>query len=118
MDWLPDFVAQHAASQSKLPREASALGAMRLFGTIGSDVFLTPSGDVWALAEVGDGEEWTPLTNVDRNAAICVALKRFPELVLLLPRRPTDASDCSTCQGAGRLREMTCHTCGGLGWVA
>lgn len=59
-----------------------------------------------------------------RNLAYYQASLRYPTLVPLVPRRPTDAVVCSYCSGSGRCSEFpfeladrfVCY-CGGIGWL-
>jgi hypothetical protein len=52
------------------------------------------------------------------NVALRSGMGRYPWLEALLPRRPSDARECSTCRGTGRLPAPSgiCY-CGGAGWV-
>lgn len=54
-----------------------------------------------------------------RRLAICQGVKKYPELSDLLPQRPSQAVDCSSCGGAGEIAgapEIVCE-CGGIGWL-
>jgi hypothetical protein len=59
-----------------------------------------------------------------RNVALVCGSKRFPQLAELIPKRPSDAHTCPSCDGTGifTLPEMPeiinlgCK-CGGLGWL-
>jgi hypothetical protein len=121
--WLRKFVERQMATQaSEDPATARLLaeaGGMRLFGTIGAEVFLRPDGTTVALIEgaVGEPDRWQGHTEADRISALVIALKRFPELGRLLPIRPESASDCPACAAAGRIHGVVCGACSGLGWV-
>jgi hypothetical protein len=58
--WLREFVERQMATQaSENPATAQLLaeaGGMRLFSTIGAEVFLRPDGTTIALIEGGSGE--------------------------------------------------------------
>ena len=120
--WLAEFVAQHMSAQAAAdPEQApllAAAGGMRLYGTIGAVVFLRPDGTTIALVEGSPGQPdyWEPDDEGQRTASIAVALRRFPELQRLLPKRPGDATDCAVCAGTGRLHDLVCGACSGLGW--
>lgn len=60
-----------------------------------------------------------------RNLGLFQGSRRDPDLRCLVPLRPTDASDCPDCHGAGKLpfrgdhahlAEVVICSCGGLGW--
>jgi hypothetical protein len=121
-DWLPEFVAHHMALQSaKSPATQQLLaqaGGMRLFGTIGADIFLRPDGSTRALIEGGRDEpdRWEENSASEHLSALVIATKAFPELARLLPQRPIDADTCTACGGSGRIHGIVCGTCSGLGW--
>ena len=121
-NWLPEFVERQMAAQvSNDPAAASLLaaaGGMRLFGTIGAEVFLRPDGTTVALIEgaPGDPDQWQDDTEQDRITALVIARKQFPELEQLLPRRPADATDCPECGATGFIHGIVCGACSGLGW--
>jgi DnaJ-class molecular chaperone len=121
--WLDEFVAsQIAAQRSADPRLTPVLTqarGMRLFGTMGGEVFLRPDGSVVALIEgaPGEPERWEEQSESDRIYALIVSLKRFPELEQLLPRRSPTADECSSCAGTGRIHGVVCSICSGLGWI-
>src|SRR5258706_15444888 len=120
--WLADFVATQIAAQSardaslrKLTREA---GGMRLFGTIGAEVFLRPDGTTVSLieGESSDDSTWSEDSLMDHYAALAIGKRHYPELAALLPVRPPQASDCTACVGTGSIRGIVCARCSGLGW--
>ena len=86
---------------------------------------LDPEGEVWIIdTEYGKPPE--PGTEKDRRLALFQGLRRFPELLSLLPARPEDAVTCSGCEGTGilpinfevpALRGSVVCRCGGAGWV-
>ncbi len=51
------------------------------------------------------------------NIALREGMKRHPWLVAMVPERPSDAQDCSMCNGTGRVPEPLICYCGGAGWV-
>jgi hypothetical protein len=121
--WLREFVERQMAAQaSEDPAAAAALAearGMRLFGTIGAEVFLRPDGTTVALVEgaAGEPDRWHDDTESEHIAALVIARKRFPELEQLLPRRPERAADCSMCAATGLIQGMVCGACSGLGWI-
>ena len=121
--WLGEFVAKHAAIQrSADPAAAHVLSearGMRLFGTVGGEVFLRPDGTTVALIEGARGESdwWEEQNEADHLAALVLSLKRFPELERLLPERPDTAPDCTRCSATGFIHGIVCATCSGLGWL-
>ena len=38
--------------------------------------------------------------------AICQGVKRYPELASLLPERPSEARECNSCKGTGRIEGL------------
>jgi hypothetical protein len=58
-----------------------------------------------------------------RNGMLYQAAKRFPELRVLVPARPSNGAVCDSCDGSGRpnripatIENIVCY-CGGLGWL-
>ena len=60
-----------------------------------------------------------------RNVALFQGSKKYPELRVLIPPRPSEARECPDCNGSGSMttaREIglengiVCY-CGGLGWL-
>jgi hypothetical protein len=51
------------------------------------------------------------------NGALHEGAKRYPWLKEIFPPRPSDAQDCSMCQGTGKVPEPAICYCGGAGWV-
>jgi hypothetical protein len=121
--WLREFVERQMSAQASEDPVAAPLlaaaGGMRLFGTIGAEVFLRPDGTTVALIEgaAGEPDRWQGDNEADRISALVIALKRFPELARLLPSRPEAASECPACAATGRIHGVVCGACSGLGWV-
>jgi nucleotide-binding universal stress UspA family protein len=121
--WLREFVERHRTAQAAEDLRAASLlaaaGGMRLYGTIGADVFLRPDGSTIALVEGGRGEpdRWVVGTEADRIADLVIGAERHPELARLLPSRPPSAADCTACGATGRIHGIVCAACSGLGWT-
>jgi hypothetical protein len=100
-------------------------GGIYLYGTIGSEAILLPSGavrmsraDQWPESDVQTERE---ATTEERIAALVLGAEKWPQIAELLPARPTDAVDCSACRGAGMIPRpggVICSKCHGLGWVS
>jgi hypothetical protein len=97
----------------------AAAGGMRLFGTIGAEVFLRPDGTTVALIEGAPGvpDRWQDDTEADRTSAPVIACEQFPALERLLAHRPVTAGDCHACAATGLIHGVVCGACSGLGWV-
>ena len=59
-----------------------------------------------------------------RNLVLFQAVRKFPELEPLMPKRPATAQDCDFCRGTGIVNELPPELakdvlcfCGGLGWL-
>jgi hypothetical protein len=100
------------------------LGAYHIWGTIGTDLFITRQGKLLRFVAGKDLDEDTgsveELNNdIEINAALTAAKSDVPELEELLPDAPTDAIECPECHGIGRRGILTtCRTCNSLGWIA
>jgi hypothetical protein len=61
-----------------------------------------------------------PSDAMGANAALALGSVRFPALAMIRPVRPTDAVPCTSCDGTGRLANVSDNivcACGGLGWL-
>jgi len=138
--WLPSWIADQLRTGAG--RQAALVGvrgeAMYVYGSIGVDAALTSLGEIW----VGDYDfdtvegtaasvTWHRAVGLERVGFIVIAARRFAPLRALLPDRPADAVDCSSCRATGdwhlfsadrkeslRIRPMICRDCGGMGWRA
>jgi hypothetical protein len=122
-DWLKDWVVFHMTKTwpsgfgpcTKVPTG----DALLLCGSIGYDAAISPDGTVW-MNDYGwdDKENWRYATASERISFLVMAQARiYPELIVLLPLRPTDAVECPECQGFAGTHEILCATCGALGWI-
>jgi hypothetical protein len=94
--------------------------ALPLFGTIGEVWLLRADGSLWR-ADSDAGLALEPLPQSLRTMALVAGAQRYTWLRDLLPSRPADAIDCTSCGGVGRLgseRAVFCDACGALGWCA
>ena len=125
-DWLSDFVAarmaQEAARSSHDRIWVTAAGGMHLFDSLGSVVVLRPDGTVWFCDDPDESDattwQWQQATPLMRIASLVAATRRIPELSALLPKRASGDPNCEQCQGTGKLFEINCWACGGLGWLS
>src|ERR1700686_3547355 len=63
-----------------------------------ADFVLEKSGDV-TVVETEYGKPDSPSREREARGALVRSIETFPELLSLLPARPTDAVECPTCQG-------------------
>ena len=91
--------------------------ALPVYSDMGGTLFITPSLQILVMRSDDGGlnEESSPEW---RLVALVAAAERFAALKQLLPSRPSAALDCSVCAGTGRLMDIRCGTCFGLGWPA
>jgi len=99
-----------------IDEEARGHGAIALMGTIGSIWMLRPDGTLWD-ADADFGKPLTPLPQESHVMALVWGVERFPWLSELLPPRPSGVVTCTDCQGSGRLGQVLCRRCRGLGWA-
>jgi hypothetical protein len=115
----------HAKEES--PERLSKDGrALHIYGTIGSECYISPEGDIYMETYDIMGEE-PPAEDRSRSAQlVCLILgsEHIPALAQALPTRPPDVPLCETCAGVGWLhpgkfgpRGLMCHECYGLGWI-
>jgi len=107
-----------------LRRHANELQLLPALLDMGGCIGLRPDGEVvsfvWDEPYALRSERDPPI----RNIAYYQASLKYPELVLLIPERPPDATICPFCDGSGKplgipkseLKNFTCY-CGGLGWL-
>ena len=105
--------------------------AVMVDGSIGYGCYISPNGDVFM--ETYDIATDEPPT-VDRSYAAQIRVfilgsRTLPELAELIPPRPSEADDCSACNGSGRTHlefsrvfgngwdGFLCEVCFGLGWT-
>lgn len=138
--WLAVWIADQLRSgRARGARLAGVAGeAMYVYGSIGVDAALTPTGEIWIGEYDFDTVEGTAATctwrradPLERLGYIVIAARHFAALRDLLPVRPADATGCPACRATGdwhlfsadrkeslRIRGMICKACGGVGWTA
>lgn len=128
MHWFDDLRrAQLVDLEPTNPRMAAwlrGMGALYLYGSIGSEAVLLPDGTVrvwWADTwSESDGYTEREATPTERVGSLVLGARRYPELRELLPPRPPDTPDCAECGGVGEYpyaKGVLCPKCQGLGWV-
>lgn len=139
-EWLPAWIRRQLEAGA-VPRATVPVAdteAVYLYGSIGVDVALASTGDVYVSEYELDSVEsaapsgtWRPAGRLERIGYLVLGARRFTELAALLPRNPSDSTGCPACRSTGdwhifsadrkeslRIREMICKECGGLGWQA
>jgi hypothetical protein len=95
-------------------------GALPVYADIGGTLFIRPDGTVLCLVHDSDGPPQIERDPRWRLSAYAVGAEKYPDLLLLLPKRGATATDCQSCGGRGRIMireiEIGCLHCGGLGW--
>ena len=118
------FVAQTSKIGMHVDCEAARNGGISLMGTIGATWLLRPDGSFW---DVDDdfGRPIEPLAEAFHVMALVAGSERHEWLAELLPPRPTEAIDCLTCKGLGKIHParrpdefVYCPKCSALGWTA
>lgn len=104
--------------------------ALLVDGSIGYGCYVSADGDIFMETyELGTDEP--SVFDRSRKAQIAVLVlgsRTLPKLAEMLPKRPSDALDCTTCNGIGWLHQelfrerfdsngILCPDCSGLGWV-
>jgi len=123
-DWLRAWVefrraALPPAHRSSYDRETGR-PSVSLVGSIGLDSAITVEGDVWVQFGIHDDEldGWRPAQPNERVALLISAQRPYPELAVLLPLRPAEATDCRACAATGRTPVGSwCFECGARGWL-
>jgi hypothetical protein len=118
--WIAWQLARHAGT-SRMMRGPFGEGFV-VGGTIGLLYAFATNGTLWIFRDwptVDDAspQAWIEATANQRLAILIDAQRRVhPELAVLLPLRPHDASDCAVC--AGRAYEnVWCGACSNRGWT-
>ena len=130
LDWLRDRYYRWKYGWPR-PRPAAWEEAARrrglfpAYADLGGGIALDRAGEVWYSEEP---EVWSDPYVLDqpelRFAALGVALRRYPELAALAPRREATDPECPTCKGRGYAADLPPHLrylilceCGGMGWL-
>src|SRR5688572_2602893 len=89
--------------------------SVSLTGSLGTDSAMNIDGEVWVQFGIDedDLDGWRPAHPNERFALLVSAQRLYPELAVLLPRRPVKAVDCPECEGTGRIPgfDCWCPTC-------
>jgi hypothetical protein len=123
-DRIRALVASTSTVGHHIDQEAARHGAVALMGTIGSLWLMRPDGTLWDVDD-DSGKHLQPLPPELHLTALVAGAERYPWLAELLPSRPLDALDCTTCRGRGRLHGnpphqdhyVYCTHCSALGWI-
>src|SRR5258708_40092505 len=116
---LADYFHEPLLGYEDFAREHSALPLYR--GWSGT-TFLTASGSFLFLDEETPAPTIRPETDEHSQIMSLVAgVENFPALANLLPARSTEAENCETCGGNGKLPigsgSIFCGGCSGVGWL-
>jgi hypothetical protein len=120
---LRAFLADTAPDPLGLRAVVAKFGSLPLILDMGGCYALRRDGEVVSFA--WDEPHGLAVVADDRlrNAAFYQGSLKYPELNALVPARPPNAIDCSSCGGTGTLSlegrsapNVICF-CGGLGWV-
>jgi hypothetical protein len=128
--WTPDLaarVARHVDTILADPgsfspstvKAAQLTHGLLVYGDMGGVIILTPAGEF--VMSSHESESVTPVQDLLWHDVALASLGRhFPDLRELLPPRPPNGVDCSTCQGVGwtMAGKLFCGVCRGLGWIA
>jgi hypothetical protein len=99
-------------------------GALPIYSDMGATFFIRPDGEILVRAHDSRDDPVVEREPRWRLAALVVGAEKYPELKELLPSRPAETADCTSCGGTGRLkvenieRTFVCGTCHGMGWLA
>jgi len=85
---------------------------------------LTMSGELaFVLHEEPDAIELVrdhAVEAIGTNVALAQGSRRYAALASIRPRRPSDATPCTSCDGSGHIPDTPDNiicACGGLGWL-
>lgn len=123
---LAAFLASESQPLAAQRSLAQKLGALPVYVDLAGCFALRPTGELLFVPSDQswlDVQEWTAdIAPQWRTIALAAAAHQYPQLAVLLPRRPAGASSCAPCQGTGLRVEpqtkatMLCGECLGLGW--
>jgi len=99
--------------------------AVVMFYGLGDPLYLAFDGRVIIQDMLDDipPREAKDLKEAAMAVVVGAKVRKFPELLSILPERPENAVDCENCdktgwfQPAPKLGPFVCGNCGGLGWT-
>src|SRR5215831_2180751 len=91
----------HAALDSDLRAVVSKLNVLPLLLDMGGCYALNQDGDVISFAWDNEMDMQIELDPRIRSIALFQGSRKYPELEVLIPARPTAAPDCHVCKGTG-----------------
>jgi hypothetical protein len=119
-----EFLDDSTPDQLGLREIVSELNVLPLMLDMGGCYALQPDGEV--ISFLWDDYKTIRPENDSRirNIALFQGSKKYDELLALIPEKPADAVQCSSCVGTGvepfsaknGIDNLVCY-CGGLGWV-
>ncbi len=119
-----DEAAGRWAENASLAQEYGLQKRLLLARDWTADLVLDVSGEVYVVdTEYGGGQRVAGET--ERKTALFRSIRRYPELLSLLPTRTPESTTCGQCEGIGvlaatltndALRNVVCE-CGGAGWI-
>jgi hypothetical protein len=117
---LSQFLADSSPETLNLQRTAATLHALPLYLDWSGCLAIQTSGQIiYFDYDMPDSVRIEEDPRI-RNMALFQGSKKYPNLHVLVPIRPPDATECPHCNGKGELPEsmknIVCY-CGGLGWL-
>jgi len=124
---LTEFLAESQPDNLELRELAANLHVLPVYSSWFRCLAIRPDGEVISF-DIATRSGVKPPGDirieehaVTRNLAFDKGSKKFHALRPLAPQRPSEAADCSNCDGHGEFPVkhlmMLCSHCGGLGWV-
>jgi hypothetical protein len=118
--WVEYQIAKHRGTSTSATVQVPSGEALYLYGSIGLDTAITPDGEIWIDTSSESVSLWRVATSLERTSILVSAQRlRFPELIVLLPLKPANATECPQCNGTGHIYRnlVWCGACGSLGWT-
>jgi hypothetical protein len=130
----PDLLQMLRSKRASLPTDDLLIkyDAFMLDPGLGPTFILAADGRVLVDGSCWDGSPVREASDEEAIQAIVVGAKKsgIPQLLTLLPTRPSDAQECARCCGKrfapivehhppdARVPTIVCPACSGLGWRA
>jgi hypothetical protein len=116
---IAEFLADDNPKVGWVKPAVSGSGFLPLYFGWVAVIGIRPNGSfVWWEIEAGHDAVRTLLDPKLERMAICQGAKLYPELAVLIPLRPREATSCEACNGTGQVPghpHWICN-CGGVGW--